>query len=143
MPRAAQIDLRRVGSWRRRALLLLQVDALVLAAADSGTNLGRGLASPGLAVGDEDLFGASGALSAVQPLETTPETGVAQSPIAAAIAWKLKDHIPYLGCLLINVDLPGVAEVLTGELGTGKDRRQRAQFERSGLVICRNIVCRV
>ena len=79
----------------------------------------------------------------MQSLETTSETGVAQCTIAATVAWKLIDHISYLGRLLINVDLPGVAKVLTGELGTGKDGRQRAEFEWSGRVISRNIVCRV
>jgi hypothetical protein len=47
-----------------KELLLFQVDGLVLVAVDGVANLGRGLAQPGLPVGEERLFGALGALGA-------------------------------------------------------------------------------
>ena len=41
---------------------------------------------------------------------------MAESPIAAAVAGKLVEHVSDLDRLLINMHLPGIAEVLAVQL---------------------------
>ena len=68
---------------------------------------------------------------------------MAQGAVATAVAGKLVEHVADLDRLLVDVNLPGVAEVLAGQLRAGEDRRQGAHFERGGGVIGGNIVGRV
>ncbi len=96
-----------------------------------------------LPVGEEGLLGAGGALGAVQPLIATAQAGVAQGAVAAAVAGKLVEHVAHLGRLLVDVHLPGIAEVLAGQLRARQDRRQCAHLERGGGVVGRHIVGRV
>ena len=85
--------------------------------ADDGVaNLGHGLAQLELPGGEEGLFGAGRALGTVQPLVATAQAGVAQRAVAAAVAGKLVEHVAHPGRLLVDVHLPGIAEVLAGQL---------------------------
>src|SRR3569833_542324 len=106
----------------------------------AGADLRRRLAQLCLLVGVEPLLGARRALSSVQRLEAAPQAGVAQSAVAPAVAWQLIGHIALLRCLLIDVYLPGIPEVLARELAAGQDRRQRANLERSRGVVGRDII---
>jgi len=142
-PRALLLVLFYDASGFRRVLLLLEVDAFVLVALDGGADLGRRLAQSGLLVGEKALFGAGGALGAVQAFEATAQTGMAQGPVTAAVARKLVEDIPNPGSFLVDVHLPGVLEVLTGEPRSGKDGRQGADLERRCRVIGRYLVRRV
>ncbi len=128
---------------RRSSLLLFEVDALVLMAGDAGADLSGGLAGLGQAIGVEGFLSAGGALGSMQALVAATQAGVAQGAIAAAVAGQLIDDIANFDCLLIDVDLPGIAEVLTGEFGASEDGRQGADFERRGRVVSRNLVSRV
>jgi hypothetical protein len=93
-----------------------------------------------LLVCEQAFFGAGGALGAMQALETTAQAGVAQGAVAAAVAGKLIDNAADFGHLLIDVLLPVVLEVVPGQLVSGKDGRQGADFEWRGRVIRGNIV---
>jgi hypothetical protein len=112
-------------------------------ARDGFPNLCWSLAKLGLLVSKEALFGAGGTLSAVQALKTTAQAGMAQGAVAAAIAGKLIGHAGDFGHLLVDMDLPGIAEVFAGELVTGKNRRESRDFERRGRMIGRNFVGRI
>jgi hypothetical protein len=124
-------------------LLLLEIDVLVDVLGDTGADLGGSLAGLGHGVSIEGLLRAGGALGAVQTLITTAQAGVAESAVATAVAGELVNHVTYFGGLLIDVHLPGIAEVFTSKPGSGEDRRQRADLERSGGMIGRDLVCRV
>ena len=107
---------------------------------DGGANLDGGLAEFELRVGEEGLLGAGGALGAVQALVATAQAGVAESAVAAAVARELVEDVSDLDGLLIDVDLPGIAEVLAGELGAREDGGQGADLEGRGGVIGGNVV---
>ena len=49
-------------------------------------------------------------------------------------------HVAHLGRLLVDVDLPGIAEILAGELIARHNGRKRREFERSGGMVGGNIV---
>ena len=132
-----------IGDLERQFLLLFEVDALVLMAGDACTDFSGGLTGLGQAIGVEGFLSAGGALGSMQALVAATETGVAQGAIATAVAGQLIDDIANFDCLLVDVDLPGIAEVLSGELGAGEDGRQGADFERRGRVVSRNLVGRV
>ena len=117
------------------SLLLLEVNAFVFVAGDGGPNLRWRFAEPGLLVGEEALLGAGGALGAVQAFEATAQAGVAEGAVATAVARELIDDAGDLGHLLVNMDLPGIAEVFAGELAAGEDGRQGADLEGRGGVV--------
>ena len=96
----------------RARYCLFQIDLLVLVPGNGGADLRRLLAELGLLIGEEAFLGAGGALGPVQTFKTAAQAGVAQGPIAAAVAGKLVDHAADLSHLLINVLLPGISEVL-------------------------------
>jgi hypothetical protein len=98
------------------ASLLFEVDRFVLVAGDAGADLGGRFAQPGLLVGVEALLGAGGAFSAVERLKATAQAGVAQRAIAAAVAGQLVGHAADFGNVLVDMHLPGITEVGTGEL---------------------------
>ena len=127
-------------SYLYSALLVFQVDGLVFVAVDGLADLGRRLAELGLLVSEQPFFGAGGALSAVQSLETTAQTRMTQGTVASAIAGELIRHVADFRHILIDVNLPRVPEVLASELVVGKDRRQGTDFERRGGMVRRNIV---
>ena len=97
--------------------LLLQIDALVLMTCNCAANLCRIVSQPGLLVCEDALFGANGARSGVQRFVATPQTGVSDLTVAAAVARQLVEDIPHLGRLLVGVDLPRIAEVFTRQFG--------------------------
>src|SRR5580704_10146085 len=95
-------------------LLLFEIDLLVRVLSDAGADLGRRLSGLGHCVSVESLLRAGGALRPVVALEATAQAGVSQGAVAAAVAGKLVEHIPDLRGLLIDVHLPGIAEVFAG-----------------------------
>jgi hypothetical protein len=125
------------------SLLLLQVDGFVVVPRDADANLDWRLTLLGQAVGVERFFGTGGALGAVKPLIATAQAGVAKSPIAAAVAGKLVEDVADFARLLIDVNLPGITEILAGQLGAGEDGRQSADLQGCGGVIGGNFVCRI
>ncbi len=76
-------------------------------------------------------------------LKAAAQAGVSQRAVAAAVARELIRHVSDLGYLLINVDLPGVAEILARQLSSGKDRGKGTDLKRGGGVIGRYIVGRI
>src|SRR3569833_855458 len=123
-----------------RTLLLLQVDLLVGVLRDAGTDFSGGLACLGHGIGVEGFLCAGGALGAVVSLIATAQAGVAESAIATAVAGKLVVVVADLCRLLVDVHLQRVLKMLAGELGAGEDWRKGRDFERSGRVVCRNLV---
>jgi hypothetical protein len=97
-------------------LLLFEVDLLVRVLRNSSADLGGSLAGLGHGVGVERLLRACGALGAVVALVAAAQARVAKRPVAAAIARKLVYNAADLCGLLVDVHLPGVLEVLAGEL---------------------------
>ena len=110
-------------------------------AGDAGANLCRGLAELGLRIGIERFLSAGGALGAVRILIATAQAGMAQGAVATAVSGKLVEDVADLDRLLVDMDLPGILEVLSSELAACQDGRQGAYFERGGGVIGGNIVC--
>ena len=104
----------------------LEINTLELVPVDCFANLGRGLSEFGLLIGEEPLFGAGRALGAVEPFKAAAEAGMAESAIAVAIARQLVEDVSDLRGLLVDMDLPGEAEVVSGEAGSGENRRQGA-----------------
>ncbi len=78
------------------------------------------------------FLGANGARSGVQSFVATPQAGVSDLTVAAAVARQLIEHDPYFGRLLVGMDLPRIAEILTFQLSAGQNRRKRAHFNRGG-----------
>ena len=107
-----------------RWLLLVEVDGLVFVAGDGFADLGWVFAEFGLLVGEEALLGASGALGAVQAFKAAAQAGVAEGAVAAAVAGELVGDAGDFSYVLIDVDLPGVAEVVSGKFGAGQEGRQ-------------------
>ena len=66
----------------------------------------------------------------MQTFITAAETGVAQGAVAAAIARELVKYAADPAGLLVNVELPRVAKVFTGELSAGKDWGKGTDFKR-------------
>ena len=123
--------------------MLFKVDLQVLVPCNGGADLRRRLAEFGLLVGKEAFLGAGGTFGSMQPLEATPQAGMAQGQIAAAVAGKLVNHVADLGYLLVDVPLPGIAEIRPREFCAGQDGRQGAYSERCGGVVGRNVVGRI
>ena len=142
MARAALIPVY-AESGNIAGLLIFEDDGFVFVACDGGTDLGRGLAELGLLGGEEAFLGAGGALGAVEGLKATAETGVAECAVAAAVAGELVDDVADFSSLLVDVDLPGVAEVFAGELGAGEDGRKFRDLEWGGGMVGRDVVCGV
>lgn len=65
----------------------------------------------------------------MQPLVTTAQAGVPKSAVATAVAWKLVEHVADLRRLLIDVHLPGIAEVFARQLRSRQKWRQRGDLE--------------
>src|SRR3569833_126361 len=99
-------------------LLLFEGDLLVGVLGDAGADLGWGFAGLGHCIGVEGFLRACGALGTVVALVAATQAGVAAGAISPAVAGKLVDDVPDLGGLLVDVHLPGVLEVLAGELRT-------------------------
>ena len=123
--------------------MLLEIDGFVVVPGDAGANLRGRLTLLCQAVGVERFLGTRGALGAVQTLVATAQAGVAKSPIAAAVAGKLVEDVADFARLLIDVHLPGITEILAGQLGAGEDGRQSAYLQGCGRVIGGNFVCRI
>src|SRR5271170_6770584 len=77
----------------KRRLLVFQGDRFVLMALNCTANLDWRLAQLGLLVGKKAFLGTGGAFGPVHSLEAAPETGVAERPVAAAIARQLVQHV--------------------------------------------------
>jgi len=120
--------------------LFFEGDALVVVVGNGGADLGWRLAEFSLPIGDEALFGAGGALGAVESFKATAEAGVAKGAITTAVAGLLVEDAGDLGGLFVDVFLPGVAKVFSGQLGTREDRRQGSDFKGRGGVVGRDFV---
>ena len=105
-------------------LLLFQIDRLIRMGCNSGADLHGGLTEPGLLVGIDAFLGAGGALRSVEGFKAAAQAGVAEVAVAAAIAWELVNYVAYLSRILIDMDLPRIAEAVTGKPGSGDDWRQ-------------------
>ena len=143
LARAAASILRFNSEDVAAGLLLVEVDALVLMAGDGRANLGRGLAQLSSAGRRKSPLWRRWSTRCRAPLVATAQAGVAQGAVATAVAGKLIDHAADLGCQLVDVDLPGIAEVFSCQLGAGENRRQGADLERRRGMIGGNIVGRV
>jgi hypothetical protein len=124
-------------------LLPVEVNRLVLAPRNGSSNLRRRFAQLGLLVSKQALFGAGGALGAVQAFKAAPQAGMTQSAVTAAVAGQLVENVAHLGCILVDVHLPGIAEVISSQFGAGKNWRQRRNLQRCGGMIGRNILGRI
>jgi len=124
-------------------LLFFEVDRLEFVAGDALANLGRGLACFVLREGIEGFFGAGGTFRAVQTFIATAQAGVAESAIAAAVAGELVEQVADLRSLLIDMPLPGILEVLAGELCAGKDGRQGRHLQGCGWMVGGHVIGRV
>src|ERR1700679_1472694 len=122
------------------SLLFFQIDGLVGVGGDSGADLHGSLAELCLLVSAKTLFSAGGALSAVGSFKTTAQAGVAEVPVAAAVAGKLIDYVPHLGGLLVNMGLPGIGKVFAGKPGSGDDGWKFGDLERRRGVVRRHII---
>src|SRR5579863_1695384 len=125
--------------WPAR-LLLFEVDAFIFVTANCLANLRGSLAQLCLLVGKEAFFGAGGTLRPVHRFKATTQAGMAQGAVATAVARQLINHAAHLGDLLINVDLPGITEIIPRELVSGNDGRKRSKFERGRGMVSRHIV---
>ena len=110
---------------------------------DRSTNLCWSLAKLSLLIGEQPLLGAGRAFCPVQALEATAQTCMAQSAVAAAIAGQLVQHARNLRGILVDVNLPRVAEVLPGKFGSAQNGRKGTDFQRSRGVVRRNIIGRI
>ena len=128
MARAALIPVY-AESGNAAGLLVFEDDGLVFVAGDCGADLGWGFAEFGLLGGEEAFLGAGGALRAVEGLKATAKAGMAEGPVTAAVAGELIDDVAHFGGLLVDVDLPWVAEVFAGQFGAREDGRQGADGE--------------
>lgn len=124
----------------RPALLLLEIDLFVGVLCDAGTDLCGRLSGLGHGVGVEGFLRAGGALRTVQTLVATAQAGMSQGPVASAIAGELIEHVTDFPGLLVDVDLPGVAEILTGQFRARQHGGKRGDLERSRRVVRRHIV---
>src|SRR5208283_4319151 len=133
------------GRWYelRRTLLLFEVDLFVLVASDAGADLGGRPSGLGLEIGVEAFGGADVALGAVDGLVAAMQAGVAEGPVAAAVARQLINDARDLRRQLIGAHLPVVAEVRSLELRAVEDGRNGLDVERRGRVIGRNVFGRV
>ena len=120
--------------------MLFEVDAFEFVAHDGGADFGGGLAQFGLLIGEEAFFGASGALRAVHGFKATAQAGVAKGAVAAAIAGELIGHAAHLGDLLVDMQLPWIAGIRSGEQRGSEDGRKSADLERSGGMIGGHVV---
>ena len=68
---------------------------------------------------------------------------MAKGTVATAVARKLVYDVADLGGLLIDVDLPGILEVLAAELCAREDWRQRGDLQWSRGVVGRNFIGRI
>src|SRR6185312_3762696 len=106
----------------------IQIDRFEFLALDAGANLfGR----PALLRFLERVgafFRAGGTDGAVGAREATVQAGMAEGTVAAAITGKLIEDAGNLGGLVVDLNLPLLAEEGSGELRAGEDGRQRLSF---------------
>jgi hypothetical protein len=118
----------------------LEIDRLKFLALDARTDLLRRHLALRHDVGVMLLFRAGGAFRAVGTLEAAVHAVVAHRPVAAAIAGELEEYGLNGRSFFINLDLPGITEIISRQLASGEDRRQLGSFGRWLRVVCGDIV---
>ena len=89
------------------------------------------------------FFGAGSAFGAMQVFKTTAQAGVADGPVAAAVAGQLIQDTGNLGRILIDLHLPGQLKIDAGQLLAVQNRWQLCVCWRWRRVECRKIDGRI